>query len=126
MYKVLIADDSAAMRTAIRKTLEVESDMNIIGEAGSFGQAMQMVQDFKPDVLLLDLHIPEERGLGPELVKSHLASVRTIAISFSNDEESRALAEGYGALTLLDKMNLYTEMAPAIRLVKLQRGAQAA
>jgi two-component system, NarL family, response regulator DevR len=122
--KVLIADDSDVMRKAIRQTLEEESSIKIVGEAGSFGQAMQMVNDLKPDVLLLDLHMAEKRDFTPELVKSQLGTVCTLAVSFSNDADSKALAESYGAKTLLDKMNLYTEMLPAIRLCHPALGQQ--
>jgi DNA-binding NarL/FixJ family response regulator len=113
--KVLIADDSPVMRKAIRRTLEEESFINIVGEASSFSEMMQMISDLKPDVLLLDLHLPEDREVSPALLKSQLGSVRTVAISFSNDEESKTLAESYGATTLLDKMALYDEMIPVIR-----------
>jgi DNA-binding NarL/FixJ family response regulator len=116
MCKVLIADDSSVMRTAIRKTLEEERGIAVVGEAESFGQTVQMINDLKPDILLLDLHLAEKREFTPPLVKSQLGTVRTLAVSFSNDEESKALAESYGAVNLLDKMKLYTEMVPAIRL----------
>jgi DNA-binding NarL/FixJ family response regulator len=115
MCKVLIADDSKVMRTAIRKALEEEIGIHVVGEAASFGQAMQLVSDLKPDILLLDLHMPEEQKVAPELVKNQLGTVKTIAVSFSNDSDAQALAKRYGAITLLDKMTLYTEMIPAIR-----------
>ena len=115
MCKVLIADDSEIMRTAIRKTLEEERNINVVGEASSFADTMQKIADLKPDVLLLDLHLAEKRDLPPALVKSQLGTVRTVAVSFSNDTDSKALAESYGAVALLDKMMLYTEMIPAIR-----------
>jgi chemotaxis response regulator CheB len=115
MCKVLIADDSDVMRTAIRKILQEESNINVVGEATSFAETMQMIGDFKPDVLLLDLHMPEKRDFTPALVKAQLGTVCTVAVSFSNDSDSKALAESYGAATLLDKMSLYTEMLPAIQ-----------
>jgi two-component system, NarL family, response regulator NreC len=115
MCKVLIADDSAVMRTAIRKTLEEDRNIDVVGEASSFAETMQKIADLKPDVLLLDLHLPEKRDFTPALVKSQLCTVRTLAVSFSNDTDSKALAEGYGAVSLLDKMMLYKEMIPAIR-----------
>jgi DNA-binding NarL/FixJ family response regulator len=115
MCKVLIADDSEIMRSAIRKMLREENNINIVGEASTFAETMQMIGDFKPDVLLLDLHMPEKRDFTPELVKAQLGTVCTVAVSFSNDDDSKALAESYGAATLLDKMSLYTEMLPAIQ-----------
>ena len=112
--KVLIADDSVVMRAAIRRTLEEEVQIEVVGEASSFPEALQLIDTLKPDVLLLDLHIPEKRDFTPAMVKSQLQAVRTVAISFSNDIESKALADSYGAASLLDKMRLYSQMIPAI------------
>ncbi len=115
MCKVLIADDSEIMRTAIRKMLQEERNIGVVGEAATFAETVQMIGDFKPDVLLLDLHMPEKRDFTPALVKAQLGTVCTLAVSFSNDSDSKALAESYGAATLLDKMSLYVEMLPAIQ-----------
>ena len=76
---------------------------------------MQMIADLKPDVLLLDLHMPQKRGLQAPLVKAQLGCVEyTLAISFANDEEAKSLAASYGAVALLDKMSLYSQLVPAI------------
>ena len=114
MCKVLIADDSEVMRSAIRKTLQEEPGIEVIGEASNFAKTVQLIADCKPDVLLLDLHLPEKRGFAPELVRAQLRCVCTLAVSFSNNADAKALAESYGAVSLLDKMNLYSEMIPAI------------
>jgi hypothetical protein len=74
-----------------------------------------MISDCKPEVLLLDLHLADERHFPPEFVKSQLISVPcTLAVSFCNDGEAKDLAKSYGATALLDKMRLSTEMIPAI------------
>jgi hypothetical protein len=71
----------------------------------------------KPDVLLLDPHMPDERECPPELVKPRLLlnAKCIIGISFWNDATVKAFAETYGAVTLLDKTNLYSELIPAIK-----------
>ena len=113
--KVLLADDSEIMREAIRKLLVDEPRIHIVGEASSFPATMQLVADFKPEILLLDLHLPQKHDLLPALVKSQLNCIEyTLAISFANDEEAKSLAASYGAVALLDKMSLYTELLPAI------------
>jgi DNA-binding NarL/FixJ family response regulator len=113
--RVLIADDSAVMLLAMRRLLEEEPSITIVGEASTFAATMQMIADFKPEVLILDLHLPESRGFSAELIKSQLACVpNTLAVSLSNDSEAKALAQSYGAELLLDKMNLYSQMIPAI------------
>jgi DNA-binding NarL/FixJ family response regulator len=113
--KVLLADDSEIMREAIKKLLVDEPRIHIVGEASSFATAMQLIADAKPDILLLDLHLPQKRELPAPIVRSQLHCVKyTLAISFANDEEAKALAASYGAARLLDKMSLYTELLPAI------------
>ena len=86
-----------------------------------------MIADFKPEVLVLDLHLAEKRQFIPALVKSQLASVENvIAVSFSNDAEAESLAESYGAILLLDKMKLFNQLIPAIlNCCALRRGAGA-
>src|ERR1700730_11167824 len=113
--KVLLADDSEIMREAIKKLLVDEPRIHIVGEASCFATAMQLVADAKPDLLLLDLHLPQKRELPASVVRSQLNCIEyTLAISFANDEEAKSLAASYGAAALLDKMSLYTELLPAI------------
>ncbi|HEX4535780.1 MAG TPA: response regulator [Candidatus Acidoferrum sp.] len=113
--KVLLADDSEIMREAIKKLLVDEPRIHIVGEASCFGTAMQLVADSKPDLLLLDLHLPQKRELPAPIVRSQLNCIEyTLAISFANDEEAKSLAASYGAAALLDKMSLYTELLPTI------------
>ncbi len=113
--RVLIADDSEVMLDAMRKLIKEGPHIEIVGEASNFAQTMQMIADFKPQVLLLDLHLAEKRDFGPGFVKSQLVSVdHVLAVSFSNDAEAQDLAASYGAEMLLDKMRLYTDLIPAI------------
>jgi DNA-binding NarL/FixJ family response regulator len=113
--RVLLADDSELMRSAMRRTLEEEPRIEVVGEASNFAKTVQMIVDHKPDVLLLDLHLAEKRDFKPHLVKAQLAGVKNVvAVSFSNDDEAKDLAKSYGAAALLDKMSLYHELVPTI------------
>ena len=86
-----------------------------IGEARSFPEAIQMVVDIKPEVLLLDLFLPQKHHFAPDFVRSQLRSVpHTLVLTLSNDTEAKALAAGYGAQALLDSRNLSGNMIPAI------------
>jgi DNA-binding NarL/FixJ family response regulator len=115
MIKVLLADDSDLMRSAMRRTLEEEPRIHVVGEASNFAKTVQMIVDHKPDVLLLDLHLAEKRAFKPHIVKSQLAGVKNVvAVSFSNDDEAQELAKSYGASALLDKMSLYHQLVPTI------------
>jgi two-component system invasion response regulator UvrY len=113
--RVLMADDSECMLSALRRVLTEESQIEIAGETNSFTSTLAKVADAQPDVLVLDLHLPECADFGSQIVREKLAGLkRIVAISFSNDEEAKMLAQSYGAAVLLDKMKLYTELIPAI------------
>ena len=89
--KVFLADGSDLIRAAIRQILAVEPSIEIVGEARSFPEAIQMVADIKPEVLLLDLYLPEKRYFAPDFVRSQLRSVpHTLVLSLSNDTEAKA------------------------------------
>jgi hypothetical protein len=65
----------------------------------------------------------EKREFTPALVKAQLGCVCTLAVSFANDYEARELAKSYGAVTLLDKMELFAEMISSIMRCKSERSA---
>ncbi len=111
--KVLLADDSDLMRRTIRRFLNDHPEVELVGEAADFAQTVQMTNDLKPQVIVMDLHMAEDSSLD---VKSHLGcgASRLLAISISNDKDAWTLAESFGAATLLDKSELFGELIPAI------------
>jgi CheY-like chemotaxis protein len=115
--RLVLADDSDVMRPAIVRLLKDEPRIEFVGEATSFAETLQLAAGLKPDVLLLDLHMRDEREYPPELVNSQvlLHTKCIVAISLNNDDDARALAESFGAHALLDKMKLHSELIPAIR-----------
>ena len=115
--KLLLVDGSDVMRFAIRQLLKKELGIEVIGAATSFAETIALTAALKPDVLLMDPHMPDEREYPPALVKSKilLHTKCIVAISLWKDAETRALAETFGAHVLLDKMNLYSELIPAIK-----------
>jgi DNA-binding NarL/FixJ family response regulator len=125
--KILLADDSEIVRRGIRQLLATQTGIEIVGEAANFAQTIQMVSVMKPEVIVLDLHMPGETSFSPQAVKSRLNhGSQLLAISLSNDEEAKALAESFGASVLLDKMNLADTLIPSIvRLGQKRRSAVA-
>jgi DNA-binding NarL/FixJ family response regulator len=60
--RVILADDHPLVRHGIRKLLEKSLDIHIVGEAGTGAETICLVQDLKPDVLLLDVEMPDMNG----------------------------------------------------------------
>ena len=112
---VLLADDTEVIRRAISSLLTPHPAVQIVGEASDFAQTIQMANDLKPQVIVMDLHMSKhdcdpDRDLRPRLNRGS----KLLAISLSNDEEAEELAASLGAVRLVDKMNLYDELIPAI------------
>ena len=79
--RILIVDDEELVRTGFRMILQAENDFEVFGEASNGSEAVAMVRSLKPDVVLMDIHMPEMDGL---------EATREIAQSES-DPESRVL-----------------------------------
>jgi chemotaxis response regulator CheB len=112
MVKVLLADDSKVMRQAVKSFLENRPEILLVGEAETFAEAVQKTELLQPDVVVLDLHLPESDA--PINLKSALHGSNTLAITFGVDDEARALANRLGIEVLLDKSNLTDELIPSI------------
>jgi len=72
--KILLADDSDVMRRAIVKLLNEEPSTELVGEAKGFAETIQLANTLKPDVLLMDLHMSDEREYSPESVRVQLST----------------------------------------------------
>jgi CheY-like chemotaxis protein len=94
--------------------LEESPMIELVGEADSFAQTIQMTNDLKPQVVLMDVHMKDQATYPVQDIKTQL-NVRIVAISLANDRETRALAESFGAVALLDKSELADELIPTIQ-----------
>ena len=109
--QVLIADDSEVIRRAIRLLLQAES-ISIVGELASFADLVAALKSMKPDVVLMDLHMPGEEEAAK--VKENVRGPCLIAMSLFDDAETQFLAESFGAARLLNKSMLATTLIDAI------------
>lgn len=64
MIRVLIADDHLVVRDGLRTMLEIQDDIEVIGEAANGREAVHLAGQLQPDVILMDLRMPELDGLG--------------------------------------------------------------
>ena len=112
---VLLADDSEVMRKVIRYFLQDDLDIDVLAESANFTQTMLLATKLQPHVIVLDLHMGDEYAVTPSQIKASLNGSRLIAMSIWNDNETKSLAETFGAVALLDKATLATELIPAIK-----------
>jgi len=123
LVKILVSDDSEIVRRGIRQLLYAHTEIEIVGEAANYAQTIQLVCDLRPEVVVLDLHMPDEKNHTPQEVRSRLnRRSKILAISFLNDEETANLADRFGAVTFLDKTNLANTLIPTIVRLCQKRG----
>jgi two-component system invasion response regulator UvrY len=113
--RVLIADDSDVVRRAICRTLEDDADIQVVGEAPNVAATLRMANELKPQIIVLDLHMPGDDRFCWSFRSQLTDNCRIIAISFADDEETQTLARNIQASVLLEKMALGTELIPTIK-----------
>lgn len=116
--RVLIADDHALVRRGFRRLLEDDPRIQVVGEAGSGLEAVEMAQNLHPHVLLLDISMPELSGLeaAEELARA-VPEVKLLVLSMYSDEAyvRQALRLGAKGYLLKDAANL--DLAQAVMAV---------
>ncbi|GAA1152684.1 DNA-binding NarL/FixJ family response regulator [Kitasatospora gansuensis] len=119
MIDILLVDDEELVRAGLRAVLEAQGDLRVVGEAADGAEAMTLARALKPDVVLMDVRMPEVDGL--TATKAILAASADppkilVVTTFENDdyvyEALRAGADGF-----LLKRSRPAEIAHAVRLV---------
>ncbi len=116
--KLLIADDHQLMLEGIRLALADASDIEIVGEATSGTRVLPLVKRTSPDVVLLDLRMPDTDGLRClESLRQYHPDVKTIVFSGSDDPDVIQAAFQRGASAFILKRIDPVDLAPVIRQV---------
>lgn len=116
MLKILIADDHQIVRRGLRMTIDAEKDMKVLDEAVDGSQVLKLIQKHKPDVVLMDLQMPNVdgvdalRGIRPEFPELPIL----ILTSFSDDAHIYAALRAGASGFLLKEMG-GDELVEAIR-----------
>ncbi len=112
---VLLADDHEFVRRAMKSLLETDPEVRVVAEAATLRETIQRAAEFKPDVVVLDLHMGDENQFDSEDVKAAFAGSRLVAVSIWDEEETKLLARSYGAAATVDKANLSRALLSAVK-----------
>lgn len=114
--KVLITDDHLLIRQVLRKTINHQCDMNVIGEATDGVEAIKLAKQFAPDVILMDVNMPNMDGIAAtKKIMAYKNHVRIIGLSLHNDISVKTSMLKAGAVAYLTKSDDMEKICETIR-----------
>jgi pilus assembly protein CpaE len=114
--RVLIVDDIAETRENIRKLLQFEADIEVVATARTGREAIQVSQEVIPDVVLMDINMPDMDGIAAtEAIRQKMPSVQVVILSVQGDQNYMRRAMLVGARDFLTKPPMPDELVAAIR-----------
>ncbi len=118
-YRIIIADDHSLIRKGLRTIIEIESDIQVIGEAGDGQELLDLLSDEQPDLIIMDISMPRINGIEAvrEVVEKY-PGVRILMLTMHRNSQYFYNAISAGAHGYLMKDDSDTELLTAIRTVQ--------
>jgi pilus assembly protein CpaE len=116
--RVLIVDDIPETRENVRKLLQFESDLEVIGHAGTGGDAIRLAQEHRPDIILMDINMPDADGItASQQITKNVPGAQVIIMSVQSEADYLRRAMLAGARDFLMKPFSGDELVEAVRRV---------
>ena len=118
MMRILLADDHTLVRQGLRRILEEQPDWQVVAETGNGRDAVRLAADLQPDVVILDIGMPQLNGLeAARQIARRLPSARVLVLSMHADEVHITKAVEAGASGYLVKDSADSELVKAVTAV---------
>jgi pilus assembly protein CpaE len=116
--RVLVVDDNAETRENIRKLLQFESDVEVVGAARSGLEGIELASETQPDVVLMDINMPDMDGIqATEAIRKKIPFTQIVILSVQNDTKYMQRAMMVGARSFLAKPPMVDELISTIHQV---------
>ena len=116
--RVVLADDHAVVRTGLKAVLQSARDIQVVGEASTGREAVALVEQLTPDVVVMDLTMPQLDGCGAtKLIRDAAGPTRVLVLTMHGEDDYLSPAMEAGASGYLLKTDADRELVPAIRAV---------
>ncbi len=115
---VLLADGNAAFRGSIRALLESEPDLAVVGESGDGAGVVRLVADLRPDVVTMDVIMPNQNGIeSTRQIVALCPAAKVLALSMHAEDRFVAAMRSAGASGYILKDQVFEQLVAAIRAV---------
>jgi DNA-binding NarL/FixJ family response regulator len=116
MIRLLLVDDQPAVRRGLGLRLVLEPDMLVVGEASTGREALTLAQKLSPDVVLMDVEMPDMDGIETTAVlRATAPQSAVVMLSIHADTLTRARAQAAGAVAFVEKRGIIQDLLAAIR-----------
>jgi len=116
--RVLICDDHIMVRQGVRMVLQAESDIELVGEAGRGEEAVALAEQLKPEVVIMDLSLPDISGIeATKKIKAALPNTKVIALTMHEEEPYVIEVLRAGADAYIVKRSAAADLIGALRQV---------
>jgi DNA-binding NarL/FixJ family response regulator len=121
-YNIVLADDHILVRQGIKKIIQEDSDMMIVGEAGDGLELLEILEKITPDLVILDISMPRLRGLvAAEKIKQFYPDIKVLILSMHRSKEYLQQALAVGVDGYLLKQDADVALFAAIEVVRQGR-----
>jgi two-component system invasion response regulator UvrY len=116
LIRLVIADDHELIREGIKKIVRHCADLKVVGEAADLRQAIPLIAQVRPDLVVLDVTLPDADGLeGLGALRRHFPGLRVVMLSMHPEERYALAALRAGALAYVSKGAATAELVEALR-----------
>lgn len=117
--RVMIADDHSLIREGLRQLLEFDGSIKVVGEASNGEECLIKLEEFNPEVLLLDINMPEKNGIDVlKQMKADQSQIKVLILTVHNELEYLISAVDIGVNGYILKDSESSELKKAIRVVR--------
>ena len=116
MIRLVLVDDQPFVRQGLRRRLSLEPDMTVVGEASDGREAVTLVQQLTPDIVLMDVEMPEMDGVSAMgVIRTSTPQSAVVLLSIHDDVSTRARAHAAGATAFVSKSEEIDALIATIR-----------
>jgi DNA-binding NarL/FixJ family response regulator len=116
MIRLLLVDDQPAVRRGLGMRLHMEPDIQVVGEASTGREALSLAQELAPDVVLMDVEMPEMDGIeATAALRKAVSQSAVVILSIHDDVYTRNRARAAGAVAFVEKRGPTDTLLAAIR-----------